>query len=384
MKQPDGKPATKKASPASEFIEPGVEVYKPLVTIVVPAFNEEAIIEKNLETLREYLATLEDEYCWEIIIINDGSSDRTGELAEEFAVDKENVHVYHHITNFGLGQAFKFAFSKSKGDYVVTIDIDLSYSTDHIGKLLDKIRITRAKMILASPYMNGGTISNVPLVRKILSILANRFLSIFAHGHLSTLTCMVRAYDGRFIRSLVLRSQGMEVMPETIYKSMILRARIEQIPAQLDWGLQNQAGQKRKSSMKVFRHIMSTILAGFVFRPFMFFILPGLLILLFAVYTNFWAVMHFFDAYFSLPEAATPDRISEALSISYDKYPYTYLVGLMSLVVSIQLISLGIQALQSKTYYEELFYLGSRIFRMEEEMLENRTRNTDQESSSSK
>lgn len=380
MKRTDTKPAMKTASPADEFVEPGVEPYKPLVTIVVPAFNEEAIIENNLEVLNEYLATLEHEYCWEIIIINDGSSDRTGELAERFACDKQNVHVYHHITNFGLGQAFKFAFSKSKGDYVVTIDIDLSYSPDHIGRLLEKIRTTRAKMILASPYMDGGTISNVPVFRKTLSILANRFLSLFAHGHLSTLTCMVRAYDGRFIRSLVLRSQGMEVMPETIYKSMILRARIEQIPAQLDWGLQNQAGQKRKSSMKVLRHIMSTILAGFVFRPFMFFVLPGLLVLMFALYTNFWAIMHFFDAYFSLPESTAPDRISEALSISYDKYPYTYLVGLMSLVVAIQLISLGIQALQSKTYYEELFYLGSRIFRLEEEMLESQNRESDDQS----
>ena len=361
----------KMISPASEFIEADADIYKPLVTIVVPAFNEEAIIKENLEILKKYLETLEDDYCWEIIIINDGSSDKTGEYAESFAEVNENVFVFHHITNFGLGQAFNFAFSKSKGDYVVTIDIDLSYSPDHIGRLLENIRVTRAKMVLASPYMKGGKISNVPVFRKTLSILANRFLSIFAHGHLSTLTCMVRAYDGKFIRSLVIRSQGMEVMPETIYKSMILRARIEQIPAELDWGLQNKAGQKRKSSMKVFKHILSTILAGFVFRPFMFFILPGLFILIFALYTNFWAIMHFIDAYLILPETTASDRISEALSISYNKYPYTYLVGLVSLMLAIQLISLGIQALQSKTYYEELFYLGSRIFRMEEEMLEN-------------
>jgi len=355
-------------SPTSEFMQSGDTDRKPLVSIILPALNEEAIIVNNLDILCAYLVTLDSDYDFEIIIINDGSTDATGELAETYAKNNSNIYVYHHVTNFGLGQAFKFAFSKSKGDYVITMDIDLSYSPEHIKLLLEKISKTRAKLVLASPYMQGGTINNVPKIRKILSITANKFLSLFAHGHLSTLTCMVRAYDGKYIRSVVHRSLGMEIMPETVYKSMILRAKIEQIPADLDWGMQNKAGPKRRSSMKVFRHIISTLLSGFIFRPFMFFVLPGLLLLIFSLHTNFWAFMHFFDAYFALPDmSSVAERISAALSAAYDKYPYTYMVGLLSMMLSIQLIGTGIQTLQSKNYFEELFHLGSRIYQLEQE-----------------
>jgi len=335
--------------------------HRPLVSLVLPAYNEAAIIADNLVVLSEYMRSLESRFRWEMVIINDGSSDATAELAEDFARTRDNVRVYHHIKNFGLGQAFKFAFAKCQGDYVITLDIDLSYSPDHIERLLDTITETRAKVVLASPYMEGGKISNVPRLRRFMSVWANRFLSMFSHGNLSTLTCMVRAHDGRFIRALNLRATGMEVMPETVYKSMILRARIEQIPAHLDWGPQNAAGAGRSSSMRMFKHILSTLLSGFLFRPFMFFIIPGLVLLSFALYVNFWMVIHFFDAYATLPLELPTDRVSSAVAAAYGQYPHTFIVGLLALMLAVQLISLGILALQSKTYFEEVFHLGSAV-----------------------
>jgi len=335
--------------------------HRPLVSIVLPAYNEAVIIEDNLRLLSEYMRSLESRFRWEMVIINDGSRDETGELAEAFARERGNVRVYHHIKNFGLGQAFKFAFGKCHGDYVITLDIDLSYSPDHIERLLDKITETKAKMVLASPYMSGGKISNVPGLRRFMSIWANRFLSIFSHGNLSTLTCMVRAHDGRFIRALNLRATGMEVMPETVYKSMIMRARIEQIPAHLDWGPQNTAGAGRSSSMRMLKHIISTLLSGFLFRPFMFFIIPGLVLLLFALYVNSWMFIHFFEIYVALPMELPTDRVSAAIAAAYAQYPHTFIVGLLSLMLSVQLISLGILALQNKTYFEEIFHLGSAV-----------------------
>ncbi len=172
---------------------------------------------------------------------------------------------------------------------------------------------------------------------------------------------MVRVYDGPFARSLVLRSVGMEVMPETIYKSMILRGRIDQVPAHLDWSRQ-MAAPKRRSSMRILRHIFATISAGFIFRPFMFFILPGLVLLAFALWTNYWMVVHFFDALAGLGPVEG-DRISAAVAVAYQQYPHTFIVGLLSLMLAIQLISLGVLAMQSKNYYEEVFYLGTSIKR---------------------
>lgn len=338
------------AAPAAET--------KKLVSIVLPAFNEAVILHDHLVIVCDYLANLRADYDWEVIVVNDGSADDTGAIAEEFAADRKNVRVIHHKRNYGLGQALKYGMSKTRGDYIITMDIDLSYSPEHIGKLLEALDTTYAKLVLASPYMKGGSISNVPFLRKVLSVGANKFLSLVAHGRLSTLTCMVRGYDGEFGRSLCLRAMGMDVMPETVYKTMILRAGIEQIPAHLDWGLQVKQ-QGRQSSMRIIRHMLSTVLSGFVFRPFMFFILPGLALLAFSLWVNVWMVVHFFDALALVPADATTDSISWAVARAYRDYPHTFIVGLLSMMLSVQLISLGILALQSKSYFEEVYFLGA-------------------------
>jgi glycosyltransferase involved in cell wall biosynthesis len=330
---------------------------RPLVTLILPAFNEAGVLAENLGVIYDHLKTLDDRYRFEVIVVNDGSRDETGAIADGLRTRYSNLKVLHHRTNFGLGQAFKTAFAASHGDYVITMDVDLSYSPDHIDILLDKLVNTPAKLVLASPYMRGGRLTNVPWLRKTLSIWGNRFLSLVAHGNLSTLTCMVRGYDGPFIRSLTLRSTGMDIMPEVVYKAMITRAKIEQVPAHLDWSRQVAAGVRRSSSMRIIRHILSTVLSGFVFRPFMFLVVPGLLLLMFSLYVNGWMFIHFFDAYFSLPAGAR--TASEAVANAYAAHPHTFIVALLSLMLSVQLIGLGVLALQAKHYFEELFYLGN-------------------------
>jgi len=334
---------------------------RPLVTVVLPAYNEAAILEDNLALIQAYLRTLQDRYRFEVLIINDGSADATGRIAEAQCALYDNLRVIHHPLNLGLGQGFKTGFAHSHGDYIAILDIDLSYAPEHIGALLERILASKAQLVLASPYMKNGKISNVPWLRRTLSIWANRFLSFFAHGNLSTLTCMVRVYEGEFARSFVLRSVGMEVMPESIYKTMILRGRIEQMPAHLDWSRQ-MAAPKRRSSMRIARHIFATVLQGFIFRPFMFFILPGLLLLAFSLWTNFWMVVHFLDAYATLGDVRG-DRASVAVALAYQQFPHTFIVGLLSLMLAVQLISLGVLAMQSKSYYEEVFFLGTSVKR---------------------
>jgi glycosyltransferase involved in cell wall biosynthesis len=346
---------------------------RPLVSVVLPAYNEAAILAANLKTLREYLATIEDRYRFEIVVVNDGSLDATGAIADEAALGRDDIRVLHHPANFGLGQALKFAFNHCDGDYVVVMDIDLSYSPDHIGRMLDRMRATHAKVVLASPYVEGGSLANVPWLRRVLSVGANRFLSLFARdryrtlvprGRLSTLTGMVRAYDGRFLRGLSPRSISMEINPEIIYKSMLLRARIEEIPARLDWHLQNAKGPKRRSSMKLLQQIFAVLLSGFIFRPFMFFILPGVALLGFALYCNVWMFIHFFRQYARLTQYTWfMDRASWSVAAAYAAFPHTFTVGLLSLMLAIQLLGLGIMAMQNKKYFEEIFYLVSMVYR---------------------
>jgi glycosyltransferase involved in cell wall biosynthesis len=311
------------------------------------------------------MESLEVEYRWELLLINDGSTDATGTVAEAFARSRSHVRVLHHVVNFGLGQALQSAFNVCRGDYLVTLDMDLSYAPEHIGALLHKMRETRAKIVVASPYMKGGQISHVPPLRRFLSIWANRFLSRMVRGNLATLTGMVRAYDGRFIRALDLRSTGMEINPEVIYKAALLHARIEEIPAHLDWGLQRAQKDRRPSSLKVLRHVLAVLISGFLFRPVLFFLVPGVLLLLFALYVNAWMVLHFFAHYFRLAPHYPwlLDRASAAVAAAYHEFPHTFIVGGLASVLAVQLISLGTLALQSKSYFEEIFHLGTTMYR---------------------
>jgi hypothetical protein len=144
---------------------------------------------------------------------------------------------------------------------------------------------------------------------------------------------------------------------------MTMRARIHQIPAHLDWSRQVAAGVKRRSSMRILRQVLATLLSGFLFRPFMFFVLPGLVLLVFSLYTNGWMVAHVLDAYEALAGQVDQGRFSAAVAQAYAEFPHTFIVGFLSLMLAVQLISLGILALQSKSYFEEVFHLGSSVKR---------------------
>ncbi len=338
---------------------------KPFVSVVIPAYNEAAIAKKNLNRVHKYMQTLEDEYRWELIIVNDGSTDGTGELADKFAWARDNIHVLHHFANFQLGQALKFAFNNCKGDYIVVLDLDLSYSPDHIKRLLNAISKTKSKIVIASPYAKGGTIANVPFLRRIMSIWANRFLSLTAKGRLTTLTGMVRVYDRVFLNSLNLKATDYQISPEIIYKAQLLGARITEIPGHLDWTFNKREGNTRRSSMKISRNILSSLFTGFIFRPFMFFILPGLTLLFISAYPIFWSFFHISLQYQKLPQSAEyfDAGVSAAVRLAFQQSPHSFLVGGILLMVAIQLLSLGILALQNKRYFEELFHLGSTMYK---------------------
>lgn len=280
----------------------------PLVSIVLPAFNEAAIIEHNVQTIYNYVHSELNSFKWEVIIINDGSSDSTAEIANQLAVKYKNIIVEHHTENLNVGQALITGFAQTHGDYIIVMDIDLSYDISHIPRLLDTLIKTKAQVVVASPYMKGGKLTNVPKLRKFFSIWGNRFLRFFnPHAEIHTTTGLVRAYDGDFLRSLNLRSMDVGINPEIIYKTMLLRGRIIEIPGHLDWSLQRASGIKRVSSFKIMLSIFKYILSGFTFRPFMFYLLPGLLLLLVAFYVIIWIFINCI-AYIRILSA--PDNIS--------------------------------------------------------------------------
>lgn len=344
-----------------------------LISILAPAYNESSILESHLDLLQDYLKTLEHRYAWEIVLVNDGSRDNTGALADAYATRHPRVHVVHHRVNQGLGQALRTGFQACQGDYIVVMDLDLSYSPDHIERLLARIEETGSGMVVASPYMPGGSIANVPWSRKALSIWANRFLSIASKRSLATLTGMVRVYDAQLLRRLNLRSKGMDINPELVYKALLLLEKVDEIPGHLHWRVGGKKtaprgksaapkAAKRKSSMKIVRHIWDTVFSGFLFRPVMFFVLPSLLFLVLAIYANGWALIHTWNNYQMLRVTEQFPDITVAVARAFAQAPHTFFIGCMALMLAIQLFSLGVISVQSKNYFEEMFYLNSSIY----------------------
>jgi len=333
---------------------------KPLVTLIISALDEASILEKHLRLILKYLDSHEEKYRWECIFINDGSHDRTGEIMERIRKEDPRIRIIHHEENEGLGASLQDGFKESRGDYVITWDIDLSTSIDMIEKLLEHIQNTQADVVVGSPTMEGGKIENVPPLRIYLSRFANSFLSLLAPVKISNLTCMIRVYDGDFIRAMNLNARGMEIMPEILRKAMILKGKIEQVPITINWSPDKTASLPRKSRMRVLKHTMAIFFSGFLFRPFIFFILPGLLLLLFSIYPNMWMFIHYIEEYNKLEASSFLTRSSEAIRSAYQLHPHTFIIALLSLLLSIQLLALGVQSMQTKHYFEEIFSLVTK------------------------
>ena len=333
------------------------------VTVLIPAYNEAGMIEKNLASIYDDLCRLAPRFRTETIVVDDGSSDATWEITGRMASTRSGIRRVRHSVNLGLGQALRTGFAQARGDYVVVMDADLSYDTSHIKKLLDALIDHGAQVAVVSPYMRGGRVTGVPRYRAVLSRWANTFLAFFCpHADVRTLTSMVRAYDRSFLEGLNLRAVGVDINTEILYKALLLRGRIIEVPAHLDWTLQNQEGIGRVSSFKIVRSVVAYVLAGFIFRPFMFFVMPGLLLTLIAAYVLGWTAWNVIAVYESAP--AHPyfeGKLSAALAEVFRARPHSFFLGGFSAMISLQLLSLGFIAYQSKRYFEEMFHLSSGI-----------------------
>jgi glycosyltransferase involved in cell wall biosynthesis len=329
-----------------------------LVTLLVPAYNEALKIMSSLTEMYAYMLSLSDRYRFELLVVDDGSTDETAAIVDAFASNRPEVRLLRQPVNMRLGQALRDGFTSSLGDVVVVFDSDLSYSVDHIGRMLETMERDHVAVVVASPYMKGGKTSAIPWRRAQMSKQVNRMLSAASQYDVKTVTGMVRAYEGDFIRGLSLKSMGPEINTEILYKAQVMRVRIGEIPAHLDWSDQAERMAKRKVSLKVTTTSKLLVFASFLFRPIIFFIVPGLVLLAISLWSGLslmWTVWR---------EAGSrggglDSRLTEGFAQAWELRPQTFIIAGFTFVVAVQLISLGLLAAQAKRYFEELFYAAT-------------------------
>ncbi|MFT3852366.1 MAG: glycosyltransferase family 2 protein [Ilumatobacteraceae bacterium] len=294
-------------------------------------------------------------YAFELLVVNDGSTDETGAIADAFAASRPEVRVIHQPVNMRIGQALRTGFAASLGDFVVVFDSDLTYGVDHIGTMLETMQREHVSIVIASPYMRGGKTSGIPWRRELMSKQVNRLLSATSQYPVRTITGMVRAYDGPFIRSLSLKAMGPEINTEIMYKAQIVRARVAEVPAHLDWTDQAERIAQRKVSLRVSTTSKLLVFASFLYRPILFFIVPGVVLLLISLWSSLslgWTVLR--EAKHA--GGGIDGRLTEAFADAWVLRPQTFIIAGFTFIVAVQLISLGLLATQAKRYFEELYF----------------------------
>lgn len=246
------------------------------ISVIIPMFNEE---DNVINTITEVDEVLRNNYQnYEILAVDDGSRDKTYELAEKISSKNQNLCIIRHQVNMGMGRALRTGFENADGEIIVSIDADLSYSADQIPNLANVlIEDETVDIAVGSPYMDGGRVKNVPVFRLFISKCANKFVGFSLTENLSTVTAVLRAYRKEVLDSLELESNGTNINLEILSKAGATKYRIKEVPAFLE-------GRKLGSSKLKFRaKTISHVLFSFYEKPIMLFGAIGFILLLIGI-----------------------------------------------------------------------------------------------------
>lgn len=182
--------------------------------VALPAYNEEASIGKLLNAFQK-LAKDRPELGLFVIVVNDGSSDRTLEIVDSFR-NSLHLDVVNHEKNMGLGAAIKTCLreassrSLSDDDIIVTMDADNTHLPEYIPFLVEKIR-SGYDIAIASRFQSGSREMGVPFIRRLYSRGARFLFSVFIRlPGVRDYTCGYRAYKAGLIR------RGLEIFQDRI------------------------------------------------------------------------------------------------------------------------------------------------------------------------
>lgn len=137
------------------------------LSVVVPVFNEETDLPRNLPKLVSFLTEKMGKYDWEIVIVDNASNDGTSQIGRNLAKKSERIK-YLRLEKKGRGRALKTAWSKSSSDFLAYMDIDLSSDLEYFPKLIDALE-KNADIAIGSRLAPGAKVYGRPLVREIMS-----------------------------------------------------------------------------------------------------------------------------------------------------------------------------------------------------------------------
>ena len=186
---------------------------EPLVSVIVPIYNEEATLEHVVEELVALGLRLE------ILLVNDGSTDGSPAVMAQLAERHDTVQALHQPANRGKGAAVRRGIDESTGDIVLIQDADLEYSPSDIPALIDPLVSGKADAVFGTRLRGGAHPQRAHL---FWHYAGNRFLTLLANvlynTTISDMEVGYKAFRGDLVRGLDLVSDDFRIEPELTAK----------------------------------------------------------------------------------------------------------------------------------------------------------------------
>jgi dolichol-phosphate mannosyltransferase len=230
------------------------------------------VIKENLMSMITVLDTLG--VSWELIAVNDGSGDETARVVEKLSHEEKGIRLLSYSSNRGRGYALRQGFRHASGRHLITTEADLSWGAGIIADLYHPLVEREDDVVVASPYLPGGKLLNVPWKRHLLSWLGNKVICFSLGGAVTMASGMTRGYRREILRGLDLESDGKEIHLEIISKILALGGKVSEIPARLEWDEPGGEEQVRRSTFKM-RFILTHLMFSFEEYPLLLFGIVG-------------------------------------------------------------------------------------------------------------
>ena len=231
------------------------------LSIILPCYNEAGNVPKLQREFLPVVLDLAETRSVEVIFVDDGSSDGTGEALLDAFGQNDNGQISYrferHPTNLGLGAALRTGFAATQGEVIVTTDSDGTYEFSELPNLLAYLG-PGVDMVTASPYHPDGDVVGVPAYRLILSRGSSTIYRFLVDWRIHTYTCLFRAYRRQVIEDVPFQSNGFLAGTELMVKGMLMGYKAAEYPAVLHtraWGT---------SKAKIMRTILAHL--GFQWR----------------------------------------------------------------------------------------------------------------------
>jgi glycosyltransferase involved in cell wall biosynthesis len=166
------------------------------ISVVIPLFNEE----ESLPELHSWIARVmqENDFSYEIIFVDDGSTDRSWEIIKQLREESENVKAIKFRRNYGKSPALHCAFEKAEGDVIITMDADLQDSPDEIPELYRMVREDGYDLVSGWKKKRYDDKLTKNLPSKLFNATARRISGIKIHDF----NCGLKAYDQSLAKSI--------------------------------------------------------------------------------------------------------------------------------------------------------------------------------------